>query len=110
MTKFILYSIDIFKCHLKTKMRNKRTRGTATTYYHISDNTMIRHLSLKELLSDMRTKAELCDYLALKVLNYSKVPDNNLGYFMVTYNTKTVGNMSIVPTLQMHDHEEADAL
>ena len=61
---------------LKSKMRNKRTQGTSIIYYHITDSTFIKFISLKELLSDVRTKGELCDYLCQKVLQYSRSTEN----------------------------------
>ena len=95
---------------LKTKMRSKRTQCTLHTYYHVSDSTIIKHISLKDFLSDVRTKAELCECLARKVLNYSWNPQRKLGNFMVTYNTVTEGNMFVLPNLRAHNHEEADTV
>ena len=69
---------------MKTKMRSKITQGASHTYYHVSDSTFIKHISLKDVLSDVRTKAELCEYLARKVLNYSRNPQRKLGNIIVT--------------------------
>ena len=61
-------------------------------------------------LSDVRTKAELCEYFAQKVLSYSRSPTRELSNFMVTYNAVTEGNMFIPPNLRIHNHDEADTL
>ena len=63
---------------------------------------------MKELLSDVRTKGELCDYLSEKVLQFSKSNENKLGDFVVTYGIETYGNIEIVENLKRHYHEEAD--
>ena len=44
-------------------MRTKKTKGKST-YYHVKDNTLIQNISLKDFLSDIRTKGELTEYLA----------------------------------------------
>ena len=95
---------------LKTKMRSKRTHRTSIIYYHITDSTLIKFISMKELLSDVRTKGELCDYLSEKVLQFSKSNENKLGDFVVTYGIETYGNIEIVENLKRHNHEEADTL
>ena len=95
---------------LKSKMRNKRTQGTSIIYYHVTDSTFIKFISLKELLSDVRTKGELCDYLSQKVLQYSRSTENKLRDFVVTYGTQTNRNIEITETLKTHNHEEADTL
>ena len=93
---------------LKSQMRKKRTKGLSATYYHITDSTLIKYITLKELLSDVRTKGELCKYFAEKALKYSKSVHNKLGNFMVTFGNKTCGNMEINEALKVHNHEEAD--
>ena len=95
---------------LKSQMRKKRTKGLSATYYHITDSTLIKYITLKELLSDVRTKGELCEYFAEKALKYSKSVHNKLGNFMVTFGNKTCGNMEINEALKVHNHEEADTL
>ena len=63
------------KTSLKEQMRTKRTKGKST-YYHVKDNTLIKNISLKDFLSDIRTKGELTKYLADKVLHHSKSSNN----------------------------------
>ena len=60
---------------LKEQMRNKRTKGKSV-YYHINDSTVIKNISLKDLLSNIKTKAELAQYLAIKALDHSKSSEN----------------------------------
>jgi len=55
------------KTSLKEQMRTKRIKGKST-YYHVKDTTLIQNISPKDFLSDIRTKAELTEYLADKVV------------------------------------------
>jgi len=41
---------------LKEQMRRKRTKGKST-YYHVKDTTLIQNISLKDFLSNIKTKA-----------------------------------------------------
>ena len=93
---------------LKEQMRTKRTKGKST-YYHVKDNTLIQNISLKDFLSDIRTKGELVEYLADKVLSHSK-SSNTLKKIMVTSGTQTKGNIDIQDLLLTHSQEEADTL
>ena len=56
---------------LKEHMRTKRTKGKST-YYHVKDTILIKNISLEDFLSHIRTKAELSEYLADKVVRYSR--------------------------------------
>ena len=62
---------------LKEQMRSKRTKGKST-YRHVKDTTIIQNVSLKDFLSDVRTKTELTEYLAEKVIRHSKSSNNKL--------------------------------
>ena len=94
---------------LKAKMRQKRTKGKST-YYHVRDSTLIQKIPLKHFLSNVKTKAELTEYLAVKCLAYSEAHPNKLKKFMVTSGTKTTGNTEVPESLRTHSHEEADTL
>ena len=94
---------------LKAKMRQKRTKGKST-YYHVRDSTLIQKIPLKDFLSNVKTKAELTEYLAVKCLAYSEAHPNKLKKFMVTAGTKTTGNTEVPGSLRTHSHEEADTL
>ena len=97
------------KTSLKEQMRTKRTKGKST-YYHVKDNTLIQNISLKDFLSDIRTKGELTEYLADKVVRHSKSSNNRLKKLMVTSGTQTKGNVDIPCSLLTHSQEEADTL
>jgi len=90
-------------------MRTKRTKGKST-YYHVKKTTLIHNISLKDFLSDIRTKAELAEYLADKVVRHSRSPNNRLKKYMVTSGTQTKGNVDIPDSLLTHSQEEADTL
>ena len=87
-------------------MRTKRTKGKST-YYHVKDNTLIQNISLKDFLSDIRTKEELTKYLADKVVHHSKSSNSRLRNIMVTSGTQTKGNVAIPDVLITHSQEEA---
>ena len=97
------------KTSLKEQMRTKRTKGKST-YYHVKDTTLIQNISMKDFLSDIRTKAELTEYLADKVVRHSRSSNNRLKKFMVTSGTQTKGNVDIPDSLLTHSQEEADTL
>jgi len=65
---------------------------------------------LKNFLCNIKTKAELTEYLAVKCLAYSKSPVSKIKKFFVTSGTETKGNTSIPDVLLTHSQEEADTL
>ena len=81
---------------LKEQMRRKRTKGKST-YYHVKDTTLIQNISLKDFLSNIKTKAELTAYLAAKTTDHSKGPTNKQKNFIVTSGTETKGNICVLP-------------
>ena len=97
------------KTSLKEQMRTKRTKGKST-YYHVKDKTLIQNIALKDFLADTRTKRELTEYLADKVVRHSKTPNNSLKKVMVTSGAQTNGNVDIPASLLTHSQEEADTL
>ena len=68
---------------LKDTMRQKRTKGKST-YYRVTDSTVIQNITLTNFLSNIKTKAELTEYLAMKCLAYSKSPVSKMKKFLVT--------------------------
>ena len=94
---------------LKEQMRAKRTKGKST-YYHVKNSTLIQNISLRDFLSNIKTKAELTEYLADKMLEHSMSPSNRLKNFIVTSGTQTKGNVAVPSTLVTHTQEEADTL
>jgi len=97
------------KTSLKEQMRTERTHGKST-YYHVKDSTLIQNITLKGFLSDIRTKAELTEYLADKIVFHSRSLNNRLKKLMVTSGTRTRGNVEIPDSLLTHSQEEADTL
>jgi len=97
------------KISLKEQMRTKRTKGKST-YYHVKDTTLPQNISLNDFLSDIRTKAQLTEYLADKFVRHSRSSNNRLKKFMVTSVTQTKGNVDIPDSLLTHSQEEADTL
>ena len=90
-------------------MRIKRTKGK-TTYYHVKGSTLINDISMKDFLSDVRTKEELTEYLAQKVLHHSRSEYNRLKKCIVTYGTGSEGNIDVSASLLTHSQEEADTV
>ena len=76
----------------------------------MKDTTLIQNISLKDFFSDIRTKAELTEYLADKVVRHSSSSKNRLKKYMVTSGTQTKGNVDIPDSLLTHSQEEADTL
>ena len=77
---------------LKEQTRRKRNHRK-TTYYHIKNNILIKNISLKDFLSGTRTKDELTEYLAKKIVCNSRGPSNRLKRCMVTSGTTTSENL-----------------
>ena len=74
------------KTSLKEQMRTIRTKEKST-YYHVKDTTLIHNISLKDFLADIRTEAELTEYLADKIERHSRSSNNRLKKIMVTSGT-----------------------
>ena len=56
---------------IKNLTRSKRLQGTNANEYKIMDNTDIHNINMKKLLSHIRTKDALTDYLAHKLLQHA---------------------------------------
>ena len=68
----------------KEHMRRKRTKGKSTyTMSRTLVTTLIQNVSLKDSLSNIKTKAQLTTYLAAKTTDHSKGPTNKLKKFIV---------------------------
>ena len=96
--------------HSKLRQEIKGCQKKKTTYYHVKDNTHIKNVTLKDFLSDVRTKEELTEYLAQKVVCHSRSDSNRLKRCMVTSGTKTEGNVQIPASLLSYIQEEADTI
>ena len=90
---------------LKYATREDRLQGQSPVQYHIHDETRIKHITMKRFLSHDKTKADLADYLAMKVLSYNTdspklVITSSSGY------TRSNGSIEC----EDNNHEEADTL
>ena len=56
---------------LKYATREARLQGQRPVQYKIHDETRIKHITIKRVLSHDKTNADLVDYLAMKVLTYN---------------------------------------
>ena len=68
----IILVFDTYKdVSLKYATREARLQGQRPVQYHIHDETGIKHITMKRVLSHDKTNANLVDYLAMKVLTYN---------------------------------------
>lgn len=94
---------------LKAQTRGKRTAGIEPVKFDIKDNTNIKLVSLKTLLSHNYTKSQLTEYLGKAVLHEYTNSSKNV---VVVYGNATYSNKPDMfdPELTHHTHEEADTL
>ena len=86
---------------------DSRNKGCNVSYYHVNDTTNIEKLSLKEFLSNEKTKRELTTYLSTKfVSHFSNVVDE----CYAIENNKLISSKSHNPILSFNNHDEADTL
>ena len=68
----IILVFDTYKdVSLKYATREARLQGQRPVQYQIHDETRIKHITIKRVLSHDKTNADLADYLAMKVLTYT---------------------------------------
>ena len=68
----IILVFDTYKdVSLKHATREARLQRQHPVQYQIHDETRINHITMKRFLSHDKTKADLADYLAMKVLTYN---------------------------------------
>ena len=68
----IILVFDTYRADsLKSATRDKRRQGKASIQYQVRDDTNIKHIPMRFLSHD-KTKAELTDYLAAKILEYNR--------------------------------------
>ena len=102
----IILVIDTYKdVSLKYATREARLQGQSPVQYHIHDETRIKHITMNRVLSHDKTKADLADYLAMKVLSYNTdspklVITSSSGY------TRSNGSIEF----EDNNNEEADTL
>lgn len=89
---------------LKNQTRSKRVTKQARQFI-ITPSTNIQNVSIKDLLSNTKTKRELIAFLCEQA-----VANIHLKRFCVTYENVTVGNFDFDERLKTHSQEEADTL
>ena len=67
----IILVFDTKDVSLKYATREARLQGQRPVQYQIHDETRIKHITMKRVLSHDKTNADLADYLAMKVLIYN---------------------------------------
>ena len=68
----IILVFDTYKdVYLKYATREARLQGQRPVQYQIHDETRIKHITVKRVLSHDKTNADIADYLAMKVLTYN---------------------------------------
>ena len=68
----IILVFDTYKdVSLKYATREARLQGQRPVQYQIHDETRIKHITMKRVLSHDKITADLADYLAMEVLPYN---------------------------------------
>ena len=68
----IILDFDTYKdVSLEYATREARLQGQRPMQYQIHEETRIKHITMKRVLSHDKTNADLADYLAMKVLTYN---------------------------------------
>src|SRR6218665_3288441 len=88
---------------LKSATRDKRRQGRAPIHYQVRDDTNIKHIPMNRFLSHEKTKADLTNYLAAKILEY-----NTTAQKMVI--TSSSGHTSSNDDLHFQDNNQLDPL
>ena len=101
----IILVLDTYKYLKYATTRAARLLGQRPMQYQIHDETRIKHITMKRHLSHDKTKADVAEYLAKKVLTYNTdspklVITSSSGY--------TISNGSI--EFEDNKHKEADTL
>ena len=100
----IIGVFDTYKdSSLKYATRESRRQGKAPVQYKIHDDTQIKHVTMKKFLSHNKTKSDLTDYLAMKVMIYNK---DSPKLIVVSASGCTRSNSNIV--FENNNHKEAD--
>lgn len=88
---------DVYKENsLKNQMREKRSRRK-NTYYRVTDNTLMKNVSLKDFVSSIKTKNELTKYLGQKIMEHNFNSNKNIENVVVPYGNKRYSKSSDIP-------------
>ncbi|KAJ8049223.1 hypothetical protein HOLleu_01865 [Holothuria leucospilota] len=97
---------------LKETTRDKRTKKSTSIHYHVNNSTEIRNV--KSFLAHIKTKAELTEYLADKILCHYKDSTKKV---VVMHHTSIMANCDLPDFISMpkmlddrHTLEEGDQL
>ena len=90
---------------LKSSTRNKTRLGVATIKYQVRDDTNIKHTPMSRFLLHDKTKADLTNYLAAKILEYNSTSQKLV---ITSSSGHTRSNEDLL--FQENNHEEADTL
>ncbi|KAG1652800.1 hypothetical protein GQR58_026051 [Nymphon striatum] len=91
---------------LKETMRQKRRQGKDPVQYQVHDDTNIKHLTMSRFLSHDKTKAALTEYLAEKILDYSRDSPK----LVITSASGRTHSNNDTDHFEDNNHEEADTL
>ncbi|KAG1680871.1 Multidrug resistance-associated protein 1 [Nymphon striatum] len=91
---------------LKETTRQKRRQGKDLVQYQVHDDTNIKHLTMSRFLSHDKTKAALTEYLAEKILEYSRDSPK----LMITSVSGRTHSNKDTDHFEDNNHEEADTL
>lgn len=81
---------------LKETTRDKRTKKSTSIHYHVNDSTEIRNV--KSFLAHIKTKAELTEYLADKILCHYKDSTKKV---VVMHHTSIMANCDLPDVISM---------
>jgi hypothetical protein len=90
---------------LKSTTREKRRQGKDPVQYEVKDDTNIKHIPMTRFLSHERTKADLTEYLATKIIEYNK---DSPKLIITSAGGQTMSNSGAL--FENNNHEEADTL
>ena len=102
----IILVFDTYKADsLKSTTREKRRQGKDPVQYLIRDDTSIKHIPMSRFLSHDKTKADLTEYLAARMLEYNK---DSSKLVITSASGHTRSNSELF--FEDNNHEEADTL
>ena len=100
----IIFVFDTYRDYsLKSATRDKRRQGRAPIQYQVRDDTNIKHIPMNRFLSQDKTKADLTNYLAAKILEYNSTAQKRVI-------TSSSGHTSSNDDLHFQDNNQLDPL
>src|SRR6218665_3357872 len=100
----IILVFDTYRDYsLKSATRDKRRQGRPPIQYQVRDDTNIKHIPMNRFLSQDKTKADLTNYLAAKILKYNSTVQKRVI-------TSSSGHTSSNDDLHFQDNNQLDPL